>query len=138
MKLVFFILLSFVALLLQTSIVTWPLVLGIFVSVAVIEKKASVFFTAFLLGIILDMLLFHPIGASSIFLTLFLLVIFLYQRKFEIQTMPFVFFASLIGSAVYLLVFGYLEILLSSGMAALYGAVCFFMAMKLFGKKKYE
>lgn len=136
MKWIFFIILSFVAIILQASFVAWPLIVGIVVSLAVIEKSTHVFFYAFLCGLIADMVLFLPIGASCVFLTVLLCIIFLYQRKFEIRTMPFVFFASLIGSAVYLILFGYREILLSSGIVALLSALCFFAAMKLFGKKR--
>src|SRR5437868_4014330 len=127
MKWIFFVFVSFIAIFLQASLVAWPLLLGVLVALAVIEKKSTVFFFAFLSGILIDMLLFHPVGTSSVFFVVFLYIIFLYQRKFEIQTMPFVFFASLIGSAVYLLVFGYREILLSSGIVGLFSAACFFV-----------
>src|SRR5438046_2772111 len=110
MKLLFFLVLSMLAIVLQSVLVTWPLFLGLIACIVVIDKKPVVFLIAFLLGLILDSITFHPAGASSLFFICFLFLIFLYQRKFEIRTMPFLFFSSLIGSIIYLELFGYREI----------------------------
>src|SRR5690242_19776769 len=85
--------------------------LGIF---AIINRSEWDFFLAIFLGIIIDSLSFRLIGESSIFFVIYIGLIFLYQRRFEIQTVQFVFFISAVGVFVYLLFFGSQNILLQS------------------------
>jgi len=68
-------------------------------------KKNLGFPAAFLTGAVLDILLLNPLGKTSLFLVVFLFIILLYDKKFDIQTFPFVFLASFIGSFVYFIAF---------------------------------
>ena len=49
----------------------------------------------------LDALLLNPMGTTSLFLAIFLFIVLLYDKKYDIQTFPFVFLASFTGSLIY-------------------------------------
>ncbi len=102
---VIFILLAFSFLL--TTITTLPFILILLLCLAVVFKTSWVFVLAFFTGLFLDLSQVGVLGQSSIFFIIFIFLLFLYERKFEIQTLPFVFFAAFLGSLSYLLVFGY-------------------------------
>ena len=89
MKFLSIILLS-AALLLETTLFTIPLVLISLLSLTVIYRENFLFLFSFIFGIFLDLILFKTIGSSSLFFTLFLFLVLLYQRKFEIKTASFV------------------------------------------------
>src|SRR3990167_378794 len=97
----FFVILILILALLQTSVTTLPLVFLLFLNAAVVAKKTWIFPIAFLTGLALDALLLNPLGKTSLFLAIFLFIILLYDKKFDIQTFPFVFLASFIGSLIY-------------------------------------
>ena len=101
----FFVILILILALLQTSVTTLPLVFLLFLNAAVVAKKTWIFPIAFLTGLALDALLLNPLGKTSLFLAIFLFIILLYDKKFDIQTFPFVFLASFIGSFVYFILF---------------------------------
>lgn len=120
-----------IALFLQVAFLQLPFVLICLLVLAITIKEQWVFFVAFLMGILLDMLSFHLIGLSSLFFLLVLGVVFLYERKFEIQSFFFVGFSSFFSIFFSLLFFGssffllqlVLGVLLS---IALFGLLVFF------------
>ena len=81
------------------------MVILFFLNAAVVAKKTWIFPIAFLTGLALDALLLNPLGKTSLFLAIFLFIILLYDKKFDIQTFPFVFLASFIGSFAYFIAF---------------------------------
>lgn len=95
-----------VAILLESTIITLPLTLLIIIFSAITIRKNEVFFLAFLAGLLLDVLTFRNIGWSSLFFTMAVFTVFLYQKKFEIDSLSFVLVISLIGSFGYLLTAG--------------------------------
>ena len=104
----FLLLLSLVfALILESSITTLPLVLIVLLVFTLIYKKNSIFLFAFLFGIIFDILSFRTIGLSSIFLSVILFFVLIYQSKFEIATNNFVLISSFFGSLGFLIFLGY-------------------------------
>lgn len=107
------------------GITTIPLSIPLLVVCAVIFKKSWVFFWALGLGLILDLILVRVLGYTSLILTILVFIVFLYERKFETQTLTFVFLSSFIGSMVYLNIFHYNNILLQSFISALL-AILFF------------
>ena len=116
---------------LETSVTTLPLVFLVLLSIAVLSKKEWVFALAFLLGIILDTFSFRTIGASSIYFIMFIFLVFLYQRKFEIATKYFVFIASFLGSFGFLLFFSSNNlIILEAVLSAIIGTVIFSLLQK--------
>ena len=96
-----FVILIFILTMLQGSVTTLPLVILFFLNAAVVAKKTWIFPISFLTGLVLDILLLNPMGTTSLFLVIFLFIILLYDKKFDIQTFPFVFLASFIGSLTY-------------------------------------
>ena len=108
------VLLFVISLILQGSVTTVPLVLILLLNLAIATKKTSVFPVAFVCGLLLDIMLGNPLGQASIFFILLLAVVFLYERKFDIQTFPFIFISSFLGSFAYLILYNGRFILIQS------------------------
>lgn len=102
MKWIFYLLLLILAIVLESTIITLPLVLILVICLAVIMQTTAVFVFSLLAGIILDSLLFRPLGITSLFFLFVLSGIFLYQRKFEIRTPAFAALTSIGAAALYL------------------------------------
>lgn len=96
----------FIAILLESTITTLPLVLLIILFLAIMNRKNEVFVVAFFAGLLLDVLSLGRVGFSSLYFTIFVFLIFLYQRRFEIETLNFVVIFSFLGSFFYLLLEG--------------------------------
>lgn len=106
MKWVIVFLLLFAAILFESTITTLPIVLLVLLCCAVVLRSSAMLIWSFFAGIFLDALKLQSIGGSSLFFLLFLAAAFLYERKFEVQSIPFVLIFSFFGSLFYLLVFG--------------------------------
>ena len=96
----------FIFLILEGSISALPLVLIALLNIVIVRRDSTVFVAAFLIGILLDIFALRAIGQTSIFFLFFVLLILLYQRKYEINSYPFVFFAAFFGSLFYIIIFG--------------------------------
>jgi len=92
---------------LEGTVTALPLVFVSLLCLTILLRNPFMFFVAFLSGIFLDVFAVRTVGQTSIFFLIAVLLIFLYQRKYEINSYPFVTFASFIGSFFYLFVFGY-------------------------------
>lgn len=127
-----FIVLLAVALYLEATIIQLPLVLILLIVHTAVSEKTWIFPVALVSGIILDNLMFRPLGSSSMFFLAILLLIFLYREKYEIKTPAFTAIVTMITSSVYLLIFGYsifiFQILVST----------FFSVMIFLGYIKYK
>jgi cell shape-determining protein MreD len=125
-----FIFVLLIALLLEGTVTTLPLVLVLLLCLTITRREAIVFPVAFVAGVLLDILTLRTVGVSSLFFTLFLFLILLYQRKYEINSYPFVAFAAFFGAVVFLLIFGY---------SGWFGQSLFtaFLAVVLFGTLRY-
>ncbi|HVA97011.1 MAG TPA: hypothetical protein VND99_05125 [Candidatus Acidoferrales bacterium] len=88
-------------------------------------RNPFVFSLAFLTGVLLDAFALRPIGGTSIFFLVSILLVLLYQRKYEINTYPFVFIASFIGSIVYLIVFGYQAVIVQAGISSVFSVLIY-------------
>jgi len=80
---------------------------------------------AFLAGMLLDAFALRPLGEASIFLLLIVFLLLLYQRKYEINSYPFVLISSLAGSLVFLLIFGYGNAIWLAVFSSVIGVVLF-------------
>ena len=127
----FFVILILVSVLLQVSVTTIPLVLLLFLNAVVVAKKTWIFPIAFLTGLALDILLLNPLGETSLFFMVFLFIILLYDKKFDIQTLPFVFLASFIGSFVYFIAFQISNIFVQSLISAAVATSSFYLLIQL-------
>ncbi len=127
----FLIILILLSVFLQASVTTLPLVLLLFLNAAVVAKKTWVFPAAFLTGAVLDILLLNPMGKTSLFLVIFLFIVLLYDKKFDIQTFPFVFLASFIGSFVYFIAFHISNVFAQALTSTSIAALSFFLLIQL-------
>lgn len=102
MKLFWVVLLIFLSLL-EGSVTVFPLVLIGLLIVWIMRQESWVFILAFCVGMLLDIFLLQTPGMSSLYFVLTIFSIFLYERKYGVQTVPFVFFASFFSCLFYLL-----------------------------------
>ena len=130
-----FFLFIFLAVLFVGTVTTFPLVLLLLLIFYILKRDLWIFFAAFIAGIFLDVISVKTLGESSIFFILFLLVIALYEGKFEIQTLPFVAIASFLGSLIYLFLFGYNFVLQQAIASAVLSAIFFKIIMRISKKK---
>ena len=89
------------------AITTLPLVLIVLLCLAVIFEKTWIFALAFFMGLLLDLFQLRNLGQTSLFFIVFLIIVWLYEGKFEIKTNPFVFLSTFVGTFFYLIFFGY-------------------------------
>lgn len=134
-----FLLLSIIA---QASVTVFPLSMIVFLLWYLHERTdlkggqtEIVFLTAFFVGLLLDMLTFRILGLTSLFLVSFLFVLSLYERKFEINTIPFVLLTAFGGVSSFMLFFGHDHALTASFVGTLIAVVGFvvlsFMTRKI-------
>lgn len=116
---------------LEGTVTTLPLVLLLLLCLTILKRDVVIFPIAFFAGLILDALLVHHMGGASIFFLLFVLLIFLYQRKYEINSYPFVFVASFLGSWIFLMIFGYGNVLGQSLISSFIAFCLFGISQKL-------
>lgn len=126
---IFFIL--FLALFLETTVVALPLVLLSLLFLVVLFQEYWIFLVACIMGVCIDVLTFRPLGVSSIFFILTLGVIFLYKRKYEIQSLPFVSIFTTIASMLYLSLSGISSPLLQGIVSGVLAGGIFFLFTKV-------
>jgi cell shape-determining protein MreD len=100
-------LLLLISVLLEGTVTALPLVFICLLCMTIVTRDSFIFLPAFIAGILLDAFALRPIGEASIFLLLSVFIMLLYQRKYEINSYPFVFIASFLGSFLFLILFGY-------------------------------
>jgi len=110
---------------LESSVTTLPLVFLTLLCLAVLTRKEGIFVVAFIAGIALDASSFRVLGQSSLYFILYIFLVFLYERKFEISTKYFIFIASFLGSFGFLIIFSYNNIVLQSLMSSVIGILIF-------------
>jgi cell shape-determining protein MreD len=123
---ILFVLLFIASLFLEITITTIPLTFLLIFFLTLIYKNYWSFTVAFLAGILLDASSFRLLGLSSLFFVSFIFVVLLYQKKFEIFTLPFVLTGSFLGSFSYLLLTGHADsVFLESICGLIIGLVLF-------------
>lgn len=116
----------FLALILETSITTIPLIFLVLLCFMVIFKEDYLFGLAFLFGLMFDALTFKTLGISSLFFVIFLFLVLIYQRKFEITSNYFILASSFLGSLCFLFFSQQTEnILLESILSSIIGLIFF-------------
>jgi len=132
---IFFIVLLSISIILEASITTIPFIVVILLFLAVFYQKAWVFFLGLIAGILFDSLSFRPLGESSMFFLVFLYLVFLYRRKFEIDTLPFFIIANTIASICFLILLGADFIPLQT-VVIIFFTLCLFFTIKIFFQNK--
>ena len=120
----FFLPLFIVAFFFEVVLTSVPLVFIMLLNLFIFSKKEWVFVLAFVTGIFFDILALRILGYTSMFYISALFLVSLYERKFEISTIYFVFIMSVILSAVYFVLFGGFSIF-ESIFSGIVGAVIF-------------
>ncbi len=92
----------FLAIFLEATIIHLPLILLSLLIFFIITRSADVFLMAFLFGMLIDLLTVQRVGVSSVFYIITLFLTSLYERKYSIQTVPYIFIATLISSWLYM------------------------------------
>lgn len=100
-----FLMLSLIVIL-EGTFISIPLVFLFLLFFCLRNRTSWIFPLAFFGGVALDSLYLRQPGLTSILLLTFILAVMLYERKFEIQSYSFVLIASLVGSFIYLSIFG--------------------------------
>jgi|SRR5216683_5219682 len=121
----FFLFLLIVATFLEGTVTTLPLVFICLLCLTIFMRNLFLFIFAFLVGIFLDVFALRAIGETSIFLLFIVFLMLLYQRKYEINSYPFVLIASFLGSLVYLLLFSYQHVLWQSILSSIIAVILF-------------
>jgi cell shape-determining protein MreD len=116
--------------LLQASVTTIPLVLIAFLITAVFTKQNFLFPLAFFIGILLDIFTFKTPGVTSFYFMIFLFLVLLYQKKFEIETIYFVSISSFLGSLGFLLLLNYGEMAIAKSVAVTFISTVLFIFLK--------
>jgi len=98
----------------EGSIITIPICLSLLLVMMVVYKKYEVLIIGFLIGFILDSTSVRQLGSTSLYFLVFLGLVLLYQRKFEINSIYFVGLASFFGGLLYAIVFNYNFLVLQS------------------------
>jgi len=125
MQRLFALLALFVGIYVEATVTTLPLVLLVLIFLYSKKQEGYVFFFAFLSGILLDIATVQRIGGSSIYFLLCLFIIMLYEKKFEVETGAFVFFATLFSSIGFLLIFQHEHIILQAILTSMIGVGLF-------------
>jgi len=87
----------------EATITTLPLVLLFLLVFSLIQKKILILTISFFSGIFLDIFSLRPVGGASLYFAVFFFLVFIYERKYETATFPFVFVASFLGSLGFIL-----------------------------------
>jgi hypothetical protein len=109
----------------EGALTALPLVLITLICLTIQMKNSGVFWIAFFAGIFLDAFALRPIGGTSIFLLFFVFLMLQYQRKYEINSYPFVFISSFVGSLLFLVLFGYDSVIVRASESTIIAVVLF-------------
>lgn len=133
MKKVTVTILVFASVFLQGLVTTVPISLAVVLPAYVLRRDGFVLVLSFMLGVVLDVLTLGTIGATSLFFLGFCLLVTLYERKFEIASLPFVAIVAFVGSVAYTLLFGHDSLLMAaplSGVATLFAVLLFKLSIR--------
>lgn len=134
---IYLLILLVLSVILEGALTNLPLTLLCLLCLTIIKRDAVVFPIAFFAGLVLDVFGLRQLGGTSVFFLTFVLMILLYQRKYEIYSYQFVMVASLLGSLLFLFFFGYKNAFLLAFMTSLLGAVLF-ASIRIFDKYRLE
>ncbi|OGH23160.1 MAG: hypothetical protein A3F31_04180 [Candidatus Levybacteria bacterium RIFCSPHIGHO2_12_FULL_38_12] len=117
---------------LEGIITSLPLILTSLLLFFTYRRSNRVFLAAFGVGILIDVLKLRQLGISSTYYIIFLFLVSLYERKFEIKTIPFVIIVSFLGSLGYLALVNSSEILFRALVSSILAVTTFHVTANLF------
>lgn len=113
------------AILLQGTVTTVPLAVIVFLCIGILRRDRRVFMIGFFAGIFVDILSLHPLGTTSLFLIISSFLMFLYQRKYEINSLPFLLFSSFFGAFIYLSILNAEYVIFNTILSTILGGTLF-------------
>ncbi len=134
MKELLTLLLFVIPIFLEGVLVSIPLTIGVLVVLYVVLRRNSIFI-AMLYGLLLDIFLLRQLGVTTLFFVLFIGVLGLYERKFEIASYQFVLFATAGGATGYCLLFLHSYIFIRTVSAVLFALLLFFVIKRIYKKR---
>src|SRR5579872_752150 len=111
---IFVLVLSIIFAFLEAGVFAFPLNLILLLCYVLVSKNENTLFIALLSGLIIDSLTLRAIGSTPFFLIVFLSIVLLYQRKFEITNTTFAAVLAFVGTLIYTISFGYQFVVLQS------------------------
>lgn len=99
--------LCIVALCLELSLYAFPFVLVTAIVLYLVTESTESLLFIFVLSFILDAVSLHPLGLSAISIFATILIIALYQAKFEVKSAPFISLVSFWVTSLYAYVSSY-------------------------------
>lgn len=136
MKIFLIVIILFFALFCEISFVSLPLVLLALLLLGIIFKEFWIFPVGFGMGIVLDMLSFRTVGVSSIFFVVMLGIIFLYDRKFEVQSLPFTVIFSFLAALGFGLIFKSEQSIFLALITSFLAGGIFYVLLRVIDKKR--
>lgn len=115
----------FIFIFIESTVFSFPITLLSVLLLFVFTRSVDVFLLAFFVGIVLDILKVHPVGISSAYFILYIFLTSLYSRKYEIETLLFVFIMGLMGSFIYSFLVEHTIRLLNAFSIAVIGGILF-------------
>ena len=125
-----------IAIIIESTFTTVPIVLLLLINFLILEKKSWVFTAGFFAGLMLDILSLRFLGSTSLFLVALLFIISLYEKKFETASIYFVFFTSFVGALAYAIIFNIRLVLPQAILSAFVGTFIFYVMMLLRAKEE--
>lgn len=130
-KLFFSLFLCLLALIIEGSLTTLPFLVLFLVLFFIFTKNSSAFLYAFVSGIVLDGMLVRTIGETALFLLTMVFVLSLYQRKFEVNSLPFAIFSLFVSSYSYALLFVRYDSLFQAIVITVLGSCIYWLVSKM-------
>ena len=125
-----------ISLLFEGSVAVFPATLAILVVYSLMRNMQAALIAAVISGAVLDIVFLRPVGVTSMVFCLILFLLFLYDRKYEIQSLPFVLLASGVSSLIYLLVFRIPHPIIQSVLASAFSGFIFIISKRFIHKEK--
>lgn len=122
----------FLLVLLESSWTFFPLTIIFLIALFASTKEEAVLIAAFLFGLLLDILTLRAWGISSLFFLIVLLLLFLYEKKFETSSALFIGIYSMLVVLVYFVIFTGQFLPIESFFAAVFATGFFLFFRKFF------
>lgn len=111
--------------LVEAVFTTIPLVYIFFMAYYIRKKSINLFIFGLFAGALLDIMNVREYGLTSMVYAFVFFLSLLYERKYEMNTVPFMFLSSFFGSIVLLSIYGASNIVLQSIAAGVIGVIFF-------------
>lgn len=127
MKQMILLLLLGISIVLQTTQTMIPLTMLVLLILFIRYQAVWVVLLAYIAGLLLDTMLVRSVGVMSIYFLVLFCIVYVYQRKFEIQSIYFLVFAATIATIAYSMLFDPFQLVVNTLCICLLSLVCSFL-----------